>query len=271
MIFIEFFGLVGAGKTTVALATEKILLETGHEAIDLVTAIDRCLERSLLGRLARPFVGPAHRKRLLKALYREGISPIYGLRLALVNPVLVAAAIRAQLGNGLPWWHKRRIWRLFFSVLNGRAFLAGRLEENEIVLLEEGSLHRAVNLFAWQMDGVRRDLLAQYLEHLPALDLAVLVEAPIDRCRSRSNGRGLPNRLLNKDEATADRFFENAAHIVVLVASYASASGRPIIIVDNSGEPGGFESELSRQLPSKLLAPGSIEARQVVNRTIENL
>jgi thymidylate kinase len=270
MKFIEFFGLVGAGKTTVAQATEKILLETGYEPIDLKTALGRGMERSLVGRLLRPFTDSARRTRLLKALYRQGVFPLYGMRLALVNPRLVGAAIRAQIGNGLPWWHKRRIWRLFFSVLNGRAFLAGRLEKNEIVLLEEGALHRAINLFAWQMDGLRHDLLAQYLEHLPAFDLAIFVEAPVDHCRQRSDERGLPRRLDNKDDGTADRFFENADQIVDLVASYTSASDRPIIIVDNSGRPGDFEPDFNRQLRNKLFVSSGVEPMPVVPRIVEN-
>ncbi len=270
MKFIEFFGLVGAGKTTVARATGKILWETGHEAIDLKTAVGRCMQRSLVGRLFWPLMGPKLRERWLRALYKHGVLPLYGLRLALVNPRLVSTIIQAQLGNGLPWWHKRRIWRLSFGVLNDRAFLASRLKENEIVLFEEGPLHRAINLFAWQMDGLRRDLVANYLTHLPALDLAIFVVAAEEDCRQRSDDRGLPKRLHNKDDRTTDRFFKNVAHIVVLVDSFTSASERSFIVVDNSGKPGEFEPELDRKLRSKLFMSKSVETLPVVARTVEN-
>jgi thymidylate kinase len=263
-MFIEFFGLVGAGKSTVARATEQLLLDAGYETHDLKTAIDRCLERSLLGRLARRYVGPARRRRLLKAIYTYAMYPLYIVRLALVNPSLVIAAIRAQLGNGLPWWHKRIIWRLFFNVVIGREFVGRRLQGNEIVLLEEGPLHRAVNLFAWQMEGIRRDQLAQYLKHLPLLDLAIMVEAPLDSSRRRTASRGLPSRLRGKDEETADRFFENAAYVVILVAAYTSASDRPFIIVDNSGAPGEFEVDLSRRLRRSFNEMANAEAYPIL-------
>jgi thymidylate kinase len=262
MMFIECFGPVGAGKSTVAKAIDKILLDMGYEVIDLKTAINRGLDRSLLGRLARSIAGPT-RRRLLKAFYSYGLYPAYGLRLAITNPALVAAAIQAQLGNGLPWWHKRIIWRLFFNLVIGWAFLNQRLDEGEIVLLEEGPIHRAVNLFAWQMDGLRLDLITQYLEHLPDLGPAVLVDSPLDRCRQRSITRGLPIRLRDKDEVTVTQFFENTANIIALAANYVAGSGRRFFVVDNSGEPGDFELGLDHQLKNKLFSLDGVEIRPV--------
>lgn len=248
MMSIEFYGQVGSGKSTVAEAARHLLLEAGFEPIDMKTAIGRCLVRSRLGRLADRFMPAGPRGRLLKAVYRQGLYPLYSLRLALTRPRLVAAVIRAQLGNGLPWWHKRKIWRLFFNLANGLAFVSGRLAQDEILLLEEGLLHRAVNLFSWQLDGPRTGLVNQYLDHLPVLGLAVRVDAPMASCWQRSNERGLPSRLRPKEDDTAAAFFENAGHVVSLISAHLAGSGRPAIAVDNGGQEGQFEATLGRAL-----------------------
>jgi thymidylate kinase len=253
MTFIELYGQVGSGKSTVAQAAQRLFLEAGFEPVDMKTAIARCLARSRLGRLAGR-APDAHRRRLLKGVYRYGLYPLYSLRLALTNPRLFGAVIRAQLGNGLPWWHKRKIWRLFFNLANGLAFVSGRLAQDEIVLLEEGLLHRAVNLFSWHMDGVQDDLLRRYLDHLPVLDLVVYVEAPMDSCRERMLARGLPSRLRPEDDETTAHFFENAGHVVALISAHVAGSGRPAIVVDNGGRRGQFEAALraalSRAIPA---------------------
>lgn len=251
---IEFFGQVGSGKSTVAQAARQTLRDAGFDPIDMKTAIGRCLERSWLGRLTGRFLPAAPRHRLLWAIYRRGLHPVYSLRLALSNPGLFAAVIRAQLGNGLPWWHKRRIWRLVFNQANGLVFVSGRLADDEILLLEEGLLHRAVNLFSWQMDGVRVDLVRQYLERLPILDLAVRVDAPMEICRERTLARGLPSRLRPKDEETTAVFFENADHVLALISAHVVGSGRPVIAVDNGGRRGQFEAALGAALNRALSA-----------------
>ena len=254
MMSIEFYGQVGSGKSTVAQAARNLLLEAGFEALDMRTAITRCLGRSRLSRLASRLLPAGRHHRLVRAIYRHGLYPLYSLRLALLKPGLVAAVIRSQLGNGLPWWHKRQIWRLFFNQANGLVFVSSRLAEDEILLLEEGPLHRAVNLFSWQMDGVRAGLVGQYLAHLPVLDLVVRVQAPLDQCQERMLSRGRPSRLEAKDDQTATVFFENAGQIVALISSHVAASGRPAIVVDNGGQRGQFEAALAAALSKSLPA-----------------
>lgn len=267
---IEFYGQVGSGKSTVAQAAQRLLLEAGFEPIDMKTALHRCLDRSRLASLVATFLPDRYCYRVVKAVYRRVMYPLYSLRLALVNPRLAAAVIGAQLGNGLPWWHKRQIWRLFFNLANGLSFVSGRLAEDEILLLEEGLLHRAINLFSWQMDGVRTGLVKQYLDHLPALDLAVRVEAPLDSCQERMLSRGLPSRLEPKDDQTTTVFFENAGQIVALISNHVAASGRPAIVVDNGGGRGQFEAALAAALSRALPALDRPASRPAPTRTEEH-
>ena len=264
---IEFYGQVGSGKSPVAQVARRLLVEAGFEPIDMKTALHRCLERSRLASLVTTFMPDRFCYPVAKAVYRRALYPLYSLRLALLKPGLVSAVIRAQLGNGLPWWHKRQIWRLFFNQENGLVFVSSRLAEDEILLLEEGPLHRAVNLFSWQMDGIRAGLVRQYLAHLPELDLAVRVEAPLDQCQARMLARGLPSRLEPKGDETTTVFFENAGQIVALISSHVAASGRPAIVVDNGGERGHFEAALAAALSRALPALSRLASRPAQART----
>jgi hypothetical protein len=118
------------------------------------------------------------------------------------------------------------------------------LDEDEILLLEEGLLHRAINLFSWHQDGPGFDLVDQYLDHVPALNLVVRVDAPQESCWQRSQARGLPSRLRQKDDETTALFFENAGRIVARISAHLAGSGRPAIVVDNGGQRGDFEPAL---------------------------
>jgi thymidylate kinase len=262
-MIIELFGQMGAGKTTVSSAVNTILHQRHYRTYDLNEAIILCLERSFLGRsLQRLFpISAGRRARLLKLIYSYGLYPLYWLRFALFNMKLVSEVYQSQIDNRLPWWHRRIILHLFFKIAVAYLFLQDRLRSSEAVILEEGLIHRAVNLYAWQMKGIEHDRVRQYFRLLPAPDWVIQVHAPTDVCAQRCAVRGLPLRLRDKDEDTVALFFQNAAEIVNIAGDYLPASGRTVIMVDNSGCMGEFVPGLERKLETDLFNSG-LQARQ---------
>jgi thymidylate kinase len=262
-MIIELFGQMGAGKTTVSSTVKNILHQRHYRTYDLSEAIIHCLERSFLGRTLQRLVplSAGRRARLLRLIYLYGVYPLYWMRFTLFNMKLVSVVYQSQFNNRLPWWHRRIILRLFFRIAVAYLFLQDRLRSSEFVILEEGLIHRAVNLYAWHLQGIEHDSVRQYFSLLPALDFVIQVHAPTDVCAQRCAVRGLPLRLRDKDEDTVALFFQNAAEIVNLAADCLSASGCTLIMVDNSGCIDEFIPELERKLETDLFNSG-LQARQ---------
>lgn len=232
MSFLELTGMVGAGKSTIAFALGSHLEQAGWRVFTPVIASRHCLDRSWLGRMVRRFL-PGGWSRGRNALLRYLISPLYQLLFALKHPRLIGIVGHSQLRRPLSWSHRRLILKRFADVAGHYQFLGSRLQPDELVIFEEGLVHRAINLFAWAEGPLEGEQLLAYFRCLPAMDWLVVVEAPPTICQLRAQKRGLPAHLADKDKATVDRFSQHSAQIMQL-ALVAAAGQRQVIQIDNS-------------------------------------
>lgn len=232
MSFIEFTGMVGAGKSTVALALAAALQQENRRVFNPVAASRHCLDRSLMGRVGRRLL-PGVWLRGRNPIFRRLIHPFYQFLFALTHPRLFWLVCSSQLHRPLTWQHRRLILKRFGDVAGHFQFLLSRLEPDELVIFEEGFVHRAINLFAWDKDPLDVEQLWAYYQQLPHMDLLIVVEAPTDVCQQRAIQRGLPASLTDKDEVTRERFTQHSARIIWLALS-ATANQHPIIRLDNS-------------------------------------
>lgn len=233
---VEMAGMVGAGKTTLAADLVTVLEASGYRVLSIIDAIDEVLGRSTIGAVIRRLLPSVDRqRRALSTTYKLLLRPWYSLRFAISHPALTLVAARAAMSTPLPMWHRRTLIALFLRPAAAELCFRRRLRSREILLLEEGLLHRAVNVFAWggTVDHAR---LQRYLAALPAADLVVLVTAPLDTCLARVGSRGLPARLEGHDDATVARFMANAVEVAERMTDALARSGRPAIVIDNGGD-----------------------------------
>ena len=247
MSFIEFTGMVGAGKSTVATALAAALQQHDQQVFTPVAASRHCLDRSLLGRLGRRLL-PGVWQRGRNPLLRHLVHPFYLFLFTLAYPRLIWLVCRSQQHRPLTWRHRRLILKRFGDVAGHFHFLRSRLQPDELVIFEEGFVHRAINLFAWDEDPLDVEQLWAYYQQLPTLDLLIVVEAPTAVCQQRAQQRGLPTSLADKDEATQQRFTRHSARIIQLALS-AAADHRPIICLDNSHSLAETLRRLQASLP----------------------
>ena len=235
-MFIEMLGMVGAGKTTIALTLKNLLQDREFIVLSLSEAIAYSLERSFVGRFICRFISSVRwRRRILRGLYMYGLRTIYKSCFIRANPKLTWEVYKSQIDRKIPWWHRRIILNLFFEIGTGYQFVLNRLHSNEVVVLEEGLFHRAVNLYAWEIKPLDDDRLLTYFNLLPTSGLVVFVQAPAGLCVERVKERGYPSRLRRKDPATIARFMDNAAQIIQVASIFLSTDDRRVIEVDNSG------------------------------------
>jgi hypothetical protein len=233
-MMIEFTGMVGSGKSTIAAEFKRLLREQGVAALEPAEASMRCFERSRLGQAVGALAPRPWRGQCLRAALRL-VELWHRLVFALAHRRLVWPVLLSQRRRQIPWWHRWIIVGLFFEVAGRYQFLRGRLLAGEAAVFEEGLVHRAINLFAWEPRVLDVDAVTSYFGQLPALDLIVLVRAPLDVCLARAGERGLPLRLRDKDKATIDRFMAHSDTIVELGAAFLRSQTRQLIEIDNGG------------------------------------
>lgn len=231
-MIIEFTGLVGSGKSTLAQASKQFLLSSGVKAFSPPEAVRSCFERSTLGRALTKWFPVTWQRKAAKFIPRLELRLVYPFFFTLAYPGLVLHVIRtAPALKVLPTWHRRIILRLFFEVAGQYYYLRRRLIPGEVVLFEEGLLHRAINLYAWEPGPINQQMVAKYLRLLPAPDLAVFIKAAPDLCLKRARERGLPSRLKDKNTQVVEQFMANTVNILALAEKNR---GQSILEVDNS-------------------------------------
>lgn len=241
MSWIEFTGEVGAGKTTLAAAFRHWAASCGYRALSAEEAARLAMERTRPGRWLAQILPPKPRRLALLKLYRWWASPLARAAFTRQHRDLVRQVDHSERARRtLPAGHQRIIRRLFFDVAVLYQFALPRLRPGEWVVLDEGFTHRAVNLFAWEPGEVDADAVREYVSHLPATDLVVVVRAPGSVALERAEARGLPVRLRDKDPEVVRRFMAHASEITQIATAqltYPAPRQRPVVTIENGAAP----------------------------------
>lgn len=152
---------------------------------------------------------------------------------ALRHPSLTWRTLQAALKAPIPWWHRRLIIGLTLG-LGGRLLLAGRrVSDEHWVIVDEGFVHRAINLFGWREPPVPAEEVRAYVSAVPIQGLLVLVNAPPEVGLRRAARRGLPKRLAGRPQEFVDGFASTAHDTIHLAADAMRARGGTVVRVDN--------------------------------------
>lgn len=247
--WIEFSGEVGAGKTTLANVFRRYAESKGFRALSPEEAARLAMERTLPGSWLARILPINSRGRVLRRLYRWYAAPLARAAFTrqqrdLVRQVNQSERARRTLASG----HRRIIRRLFFDIAALYQFALPRLRPGEFVVLDEGFTHRAVNLFAWEPGEVDAEAVRAYIDHLPAIGLVVMVSAPGSAARERTEARGLPVRLRDKDPEVVRRFIAHTGEITRIAASQLAdqAQQRLVVKVENGSTPGDVAAGLEK-------------------------
>ena len=224
---IEIAGPVGAGKSSVVGPLQELLAAGGCEVLTLDSALAR--------------IDPG-----LTRWSRWAASARFGA----ANVPLLVLATRALLRAPIPGWHRRRILQLLAKLGTRLELIRTRLPADTIVILDEGWLHRALNLFAWRADGLRPREIDGYLDRARLSPIVVFVEAPAEVTRSRTFARGLPKRLRGRSTADVDAFLTRGQHILDRACDslHVAPRGVRIVRVVNAGRKADLAKALERAL-----------------------
>ena len=229
-------GMVGAGKTTLAYALRGMLRKRGIDTLSVHEAIELSMRRSAFGRLSHRLLRtPSHRRTAGLVAYRGLVRPGHEMWFIVHHLRLTRLVVRTLRRLPLPIWHRRKIFRLFIRRAAALEFLGPRLEPCEILIVEEGLVQRAINIFAWSRHGVDPTAVTEYLADLPPSDLVLFVDVPESTSFERANARGIPARLMGHEENTVKRFMSHAADIAAITVTYLEQADRPSHVIENGG------------------------------------
>jgi glycosyltransferase involved in cell wall biosynthesis len=171
---------------------------------------------------------------LLELFGPPGVSLPFGTVFVIRNPGLSLRVALAVWRAPVPWWHRRILLRRFAGVAAWQFFLRTRQQRREVVIFDEGLIHRVVNLFAWRRGPVPIAEATEYLRRIPLPDIALEVTCPPDIADERLTRRGLPLRLRARDASVVSEFLGNSRRAVALARSIVAPSMQTGVIHNDS-------------------------------------
>jgi Ser/Thr protein kinase RdoA (MazF antagonist) len=249
-MIVEVCGEPGAGKTAAAGLLVQAMRRSGVDALSDLDAIARCWSRGVLGRVGRRAglrtdLAQRRQRWLLVELPWSCVA-------VLRHPSAVGIGIAAALREPVALRHRALIVQRLLLPLARLRYLRGRLRAGEVVIVDEGPVHRTVNLFAWRRRPADHAAIARYAHAIPLADVVVAVRASEGIATDRLIRRGLPGMLRGRPSAEVRRFRRHARHaleIATEVASHRTTLHR----IDNDGTVDdladalqGFSSALTR-------------------------
>lgn len=200
-MIVELAGPVGAGKSAVAEALPEALRERGLAASQL----------NDIARLTRPRTW------------------LWNARFALAHPRLMWSAWRAVFRAPIPWWHRRLILGLVLGAGGRIDFARSRVPKEHVVLVDEGLVHRSVNLFGWS-PRPSTESVRSYIGLVPLPDALIYVEADPGAEYKRAVARGVPKRLAGRSEREVAAFVRQAREVSTAAVEAVEARGGAAVV-----------------------------------------
>lgn len=234
MTWIELAGPVGAGKSSLLPLVAAAYVRQGRG----VMALDEALRRAGLHTRSLPLSRKIRDARLASAFLAR-------------RPRLAWHAACAAASLPVPMWHRRAITGRILA-LAASDHRVRRRSGRDVILVDEGWVHRAVNLFAWG-DRPIDERLDAYLSVIPRPDAVVLIDSPEIVIRERLAIRGLPKRLRSSTPDETKRFLERSRIVVDRSGAWLDAHGVPVNRITNDSSL----HEASEQLSDGVLLAGA--------------
>jgi hypothetical protein len=223
---IELIGCTGAGKTTLASGIVDACRATGSGAW---LADDFVLTQVRLDWVS---------SRLARTLLVDAASLLACLLTLRANRRFFTFAIRVIAESPEPWYHKLNLTRNVLKKVGIYELVRRLARAEEVVVVDEGTLHAAHNLFV-HVSGEPNEptgrLLLTFVRLVPLPDVAVYVTQNEDVLIARTLERG-HRRIPDCSFASVARFVGQAVRVFDELARQPAIETRLIVLDGNSGQ-----------------------------------
>ena len=235
-LIIEFIGTPGAGKTTLSNELIRLLQEEGIDASTIIGAARDHAFRTVVGRAVAWLAPPSLRAPLLWQVFYL-LSMIHVLGFARKHYELCRQVLRTQLGRNVPVAAKRHALFWFFQLVGRYDFLRATAGDREAIVLDDGFLHRSVQLHASHSEEPDSGRVWDYVDLLPRPDLVVFVVAGREVCERRIRRRGVWPHRQHLSPSDISRYVGNAEQVVESAVRRARARRWSVVEIVNEGRP----------------------------------
>jgi len=247
-MIVEFIGTPGAGKTTLVPAVIDYLQEQGISARTVVEAARPYAQRTLVGAAVSRLAPPSLQRPVLwQIFYHQSL--LYRIKFFAKHARLIRQVSDFQKRRPISAEDRQHVLRWFFHLIGSYEFLKAHVRPDEALVLDEGFIHRVVQMFASDVEEPDPAQILAYVNRLPRPDLVIFPRAPWEVCERRIYQRGLWERFRHKSQAEVSRYVANSHRIVNLTVDTIKSQRWTVIEVDNGRDDlAASKAELRRKL-----------------------
>src|SRR6266496_3977344 len=221
-MIIEFIGSTGAGKTTLISEVRRRLAQT----IDVTTSFEL---------VAAPFGLSSVTHPTLRNVIEEILGLPFFVRALFLHRAFIVFILRMLA---------RQANLSIFTLNNLRSLerkigvyeIIRRNPHDQIVLVDEGTVLTAHNIFVYSEATYSREEIAGFANLVPLPDFIVYIKAPVDILVQRSLKRtDAPREMRSKDRAVIERYINSAVRMFDELIKTDNIQRR-LLIVENSDQ-----------------------------------
>jgi thymidylate kinase len=247
-MIVEFIGTPGAGKTTFMPVVKDFFASRGLHAWSVLEASRPFAQRTKMGSLINSLAPSSLKNPLLWQVFYQS-SRMHRTAFRNENRDLLDSVLRFQSTRPISQTDLQHVLRWFINLSGQYHFLREHAAADDVLIFDEGFVHRVVQLFASEIETPDKARIQAYLDLIPLPDLILIPQASLETCIERIHRRGIWDRFKDRGEEVVFRFMTNAFTVVNLAVDYLQTKNRPIIQIINEDQP---PSKTSLQLHQKL-------------------
>lgn len=265
-MIVEFIGTPGSGKTTLLRTAANYFLASGLRPYTVIEASRVFASRTVPGKAVQLLLPHSLRQKLLWQVFYQ-LSRFQQLRFKHQHQELIRLVDRWQSERPADASTPGRRVEFWWGQLAGYyAFLSSHIQVDEVLLLDEGFVHRVVQLFASPTEHPSQEKIVAYAGLIPQPDLVIYTIAPVEVCLQRILDRGVWPRMQGLTSYELRQFIMNAAQAVSFMSAQLKADGWNLIEIDNSS-PDFINAQ--QELFAKLSQAGYLENESQVPATLQ--
>jgi broad-specificity NMP kinase len=260
---VELIGTPGAGKTTLSTEIIELLQEGGWVASTIVGAAREHARRTVAGRLLVRHTSGRVQQLLLWWLFYV-LASMHAFVFLFEERQLSRTVLGTQLRRPIRVARRVQICFWFFQLAGRQRFLRATAREREVLVVDDGFLHRAVHIYASHVEDPSPRAVGHYVDLLSEPSLVVSVRCDEEICEARVRMRGVWRHSRRLTVGELSRYLTRSDIVVDIAGRRARERGWRITSVDNDDEVlGAARAALAPVLVAAFppMTPGSVAPR----------